>query len=132
MDKRLIERLAKRDEIEGRYAELFQKVSLTDQNLKKGDASRDTDSTRDLLNSTIARLRKELKDKDTNVNRLKEVIEVKKQDSEKLNNEIISLTIENNLTSKRFADLEEEHDKLVKRWVARVQQDVDKLNAGFD
>lgn len=132
MDKLLIERLAKRDEIEGRYAELFQKVSLTDQNLKKGDASRDTDSTRDLLNSTIARLRKELKDKDTNVNRLKEVIEVKKQDSEKLNNEIISLTIENNLTSKRFADLEEEHDKLVKRWVARVQQDVDKLNAGFD
>ena len=132
MDKRLIERLAKRDEIEGKYAELFQKVSLTDQNLKKGDASRDTDSTRDLLNSTIARLRKELKDKDTNVNRLKEVIEVKKQDSEKLNNEIISLTIENNLTSKRFADLEEEHDKLVKRWVARVQQDVDKLNAGFD
>lgn len=132
MDKLLIERLAKRDEIEGKYAELFQKVSLTDQNLKKGDASRDTDSTRDLLNSTIARLRKELKDKDTNVNRLKEVIEVKKQDSEKLNNEIISLTIENNLTSKRFADLEEEHDKLVKRWVARVQQDVDKLNAGFD
>lgn len=132
MDKLLIERFAKRDEIEGKYAELFQKVSLTDQNLKKGDASRDTDSTRDLLNSTIARLRKELKDKDTNVNRLKEVIEVKKQDSEKLNNEIISLTIENNLTSKRFADLEEEHDKLVKRWVARVQQDVDKLNAGFD
>lgn len=132
MDKLLIERLAKRDEIEGRYAELFQKVILTDQNLKRGDALKNTDNTRDLLNSTIARLRKELKDKDTNVSRLKEVIEVKKQDSEKLNNEIISLTIENNLTSKRFAELEEEHDKLVKRWVARVQQDVDKLNAGFD
>lgn len=132
MDKLLIERLAKRDEIEGRYAELFQKVILTDQNLKRGDALKNTDNTRDLLNSTIARLRKELKDKDTNVSRLKEVIEVKKQDSEKLSNEIISLTIENNLTSKRFAQLEEEHDKLVKRWVARVQQDVDKLNAGFD
>lgn len=132
MDKLLIERLAKRDEIESRYAELFQKVILTDQNLKKGDATRETDSASDLLNTTIARLRKELKHKDANVSRLKEVIEVKKQDSEKLNNEIISLTIENNLTSKRFAELEEEHDKLVKRWVARVQQDVDKLNAGFD
>lgn len=132
MDKLLIERLAKRDEIESRYAELFQKVILTDQNLKKGDATRETDSASDLLNTTIARLRKELKHKDANVSRLKEVIEIKKQDSEKLNNEIISLTIENNLTSKRFAELEEEHDKLVKRWVARVQQDVDKLNAGFD
>lgn len=132
MDKLLIERLTKRDEIESRYAELFQKVILTDQNLKKGDATRETDSASDLLNTTIARLRKELKHKDANVSRLKEVIEVKKQDSEKLNNEIISLTIENNLTSKRFAELEEEHDKLVKRWVARVQQDVDKLNAGFD
>lgn len=132
MDKLLIERLAKRDEIESRYAELFQKVILTDQNLKKGDATRETDSASDLPNTTIARLRKELKHKDANVSRLKEVIEVKKQDSEKLNNEIISLTIENNLTSKRFAELEEEHDKLVKRWVARVQQDVDKLNAGFD
>lgn len=130
MDKSLREKLLKRDKIESRYSELFHKVILADQGPSQDDALKDT--SKDPHQSIIMRQRKELKQKNTEISRLKEIIEIKKKDSEKLNDEIISLSIENNLTSKRFSELEEEHDKLVKRWVARVQQDVDKLNADFE
>lgn len=126
MDELLIERLLKRDETESRFSELFEKVILSRTGAVKKTSSEDS------LRQTVTRLRKELGDKDAEIRKMREVISVKNKDFEKLNDELISLTIENNLTTKRFTELENEHDKLVKRWVAKVQEDVDRLNAGFD
>lgn len=125
MDELLIKRLRERNEIESRYGELFEVVSLAIIKHNSNDAVEKPD------NSIVARLRKELKAKEIEINKLKEVVDVKNKDSERLNNEIISLTIENNLTSRRLTELEKEHEKLVKRWMAKVQEDVDRLNAHF-
>ncbi|QLL30466.1 hypothetical protein HG536_0A02830 [Torulaspora globosa] len=125
MDELLIERLQERDETESRFSELFEEVVLSSKGIAKKSSSEDS------LRRAVSQLRKELGDKDAEIRKLKEVINVRNKDFEKLNDEIISLTIENNLTNRRFTELEAEHNKLVKRWVAKVQQEVDRLNAGF-
>ncbi|QLG72426.1 hypothetical protein HG535_0D01340 [Zygotorulaspora mrakii] len=123
MDQGYITKLQDRDVIESRFCDLFRDVPI---------ALRDEDinaTKQNNLKSTVNRLRKELKDKDAEVRSLREVIKVKNNDSEKLNNELISLNIENNLVGHKYAQLEEEHEKLVKRWLERVHQEFDVLNA---
>lgn len=124
MDELLIERLVKRDEVESKFSELFDDGVVNDKGLVRNPSQ-------DTLSQVIKQLRQELGEKDFEIRNLKEVINVKNKDFQKLNDEIISLTIENNLTTKKYTELEKEHDMLVKRWVAKVQQDVDRLNAGF-
>lgn len=126
MDSILIERLSQRDRIESRFKELFVEPKLGPKCSSDGG-----ETSSDVLTTTLARLRKELKSKESQISRLQEVINVKNKASEKLNDEIISLNIENNLLQKRFGELEEEHNKLVKRWLDKVQQDVEKLNANL-
>ncbi|CAR25765.1 hypothetical protein ZYGR_0A03340 [Zygosaccharomyces rouxii] len=126
MDSALLERLLQRDRIESRFQELF----IEPKPGPNTQSDRELTSN-DTLTITLARLRKELKGKELQIASLREVINVKNKDSEKLNDEIISLNIENNLLQKRFGELEEEHNKLVKRWLDKVQQDVEKLNANL-
>lgn len=125
MDQLYIERLLQRDVIESRFSNLFKDPATGDESFTGKGNSQNT------INAAISKLRKELKDKETEVRRLKEVIEIKNKNAENLNNELISLNIENNLIGKRFLDLEEEHEKLVQRWLAKVQQDVETLNANL-
>lgn len=125
MDVVLIERLLQRDRIESRFQELFTTPEYAWE-LNKGD-----EFSSDTLTTTIDRLRKELRSKEDQITSLKEVINVKNKDSEKLNDEIISLNIENNILQTRFKELEDEHDKLVKRWLIKVQKDVETLNSNL-
>lgn len=125
MDELLIERLHERDTTESRFSELFEQVVLSSKGIAKKSSSEDS------LRRAVTQLRKELGEKDAEIRKLKEVLNVRNKDFEKLNDEIISLTIENNLTNRKFTELETEHNKLVKRWVAKVQEEVDRLNAGF-
>ncbi|QLQ78031.1 hypothetical protein HG537_0A02780 [Torulaspora globosa] len=125
MDQLLIERLHKRNEVENRFSELFEEVMLSNKGIAKKSSSEES------LRRVVTQLRKELGERDAEIKKLKEVINVRNKDFEKLNDEIISLTIENNLTNRKLAELEVEHNKLVSRWVAKVQEEVDRLNAGF-
>ncbi|AQZ09294.1 ATG16 (YMR159C) [Zygosaccharomyces parabailii] len=125
MDTLLIERLLERDKIESRFQELF----IVPEPVRESGKGREIPN--DTLTTTISRLRLELKSKQNQIASLKEVINVKNKDSEKLNDEIISLNIENNILQKKFEELEEEHNKLVKRWLDKVQKDVETLNANF-
>ncbi|CDH15602.1 related to Autophagy-related protein 16 [Zygosaccharomyces bailii] len=125
MDTLLIERLLERDSIESRFQELF----IVPEAVRVSDKGREIPN--DTLTTTISRLRSELKSKQNQIASLREVINVKNKDSEKLNDEIISLNIENNILQKKFEELEEEHNKLVKRWLDKVQKDVETLNADF-
>ncbi|GCE98188.1 atg16-like protein [Zygosaccharomyces mellis] len=126
MDLELLERLQQRDKVESRFQELF--IELKPSPESDFVAELNDNGT---LTVTLTRLRKELKGKELQISSLREIINVKNKDFEKLNDEIISLSIENNLLQKRFRDLEEEHNKLVKRWLDKVQQDVEKLNANL-
>lgn len=121
----LIDRLLERDKIESRFQELF----IVPEPVRESDKGREIPN--DTLTTTISRLRTELKSRQNQIASLKEVINVKNKDSEKLNDEIISLNIENNILQKKFEELEEEHNKLVKRWLDKVQRDVETLNANF-
>lgn len=124
MEQLYIDRLLERDRLETRFCELFLEFPVIghgEDNIKQ--------TSKDSTKSAVARLRRELGDKDVEIKYLKEVIEVKKKDTEKLNNELISLNIENNLMREKQLELEDEHDKLVKRWLERVHQEFDVLNA---
>lgn len=126
MDLELLERLQQRDKVESRFQELFIELKPSPES---GFVAELNDNG--TLTVTLTRLRKELKGKELQISSLREIINVKNKDFEKLNDEIISLSIENNLLQKKFGDLEEEHNKLVKRWLDKVQQDVEKLNANL-
>lgn len=123
MDELYIERLLQRDIIESRFSNLFKNAVIGDESATGKENPQKT------IKTATSKLRKELKDKEAELQKLKEVIEIKNKNAENMNNELISLNIENNLMGKRFVDLEEEHEKLVKRWLAKVQQDVETLNA---
>lgn len=126
MDITLVERLRQRDNIEYRFQELFTEPKPGPKSELDGELK-----SNETLVTTLGRLRKELKGKELQISSLGEVINVKNKDFEKLNDELISLNIENNLLQSRFVELEEEHNKLVKRWLDKVQQDIEKLNSNL-
>lgn len=125
----LLQRLTLRNEIEGHYKELFQDVtSLTNNNEFGTNAT----VTNGKLVSIIDSYREELKAKDQEIDRLKEIAEVMNKNNERLNDEMISMTIENNVLEDKFNTLNEEHTKLVQRWLSKVQQDADVMNATIE
>nr|3A7O_A Chain A, Autophagy protein 16 [Saccharomyces cerevisiae]3A7O_B Chain B, Autophagy protein 16 [Saccharomyces cerevisiae]3A7O_C Chain C, Autophagy protein 16 [Saccharomyces cerevisiae]3A7O_D Chain D, Autophagy protein 16 [Saccharomyces cerevisiae]3A7O_E Chain E, Autophagy protein 16 [Saccharomyces cerevisiae]3A7O_F Chain F, Autophagy protein 16 [Saccharomyces cerevisiae] len=62
----------------------------------------------DALLNTLAILQKELKSKEQEIRRLKEVIALKNKNTERLNDELISGTIENNVLQQKLSDLKKE------------------------
>lgn len=107
-----------RDRIEKNFSYLFETASV------KVDGCTDKHPTED----TIVNLKNELLSKEKELDQVKETLKVQKKDTEKLNDEIISLNIENNLLQERLQKLTEEYDGLVDRWLKRVQGEADWMN----
>lgn len=133
----LSNRLKFRNTIESQYKELFQSINIpiADTLDKEKDDNVDA-SPPDLIKSQlleiINRYRSELMNKEKKLNQLKEVMNVMNKNNERLNDEIISLTIENNVLQEKFKLLNVEHNKLIQRWLLKAQRDADIMNATIE
>ena len=116
MDDVLLSRLVERDTIESRFRELFQ--DLRDKS--SGDAG--------LELILINNLKKELLNRNTEIRNLEEIVAIQKKNSNRVNDELLSLNIENNLLHNKLDTLTEEHEKLVKRWLDKIQKEADLMN----
>ncbi|GME76355.1 unnamed protein product [Ambrosiozyma monospora] len=68
---------------------------------------------------------KKLQDK---FSRLQEETKMKNQNIEVVNDDLLSLQIENNLLNKKVEDLTLEREKLIQRWMNKVSKDAEVLN----
>lgn len=133
----LSNRLKFRNTVESQYKELFQSINIpiADTLDKEKDDNVDA-SPPDLIKSQlleiINRYRSELMNKEKELNQLKEVMNVMNKNNERLNDEIISLTIENNVLQEKFKLLNVEHNKLIQRWLLKAQRDADIMNATIE
>ncbi|EDO17824.1 hypothetical protein Kpol_1043p14 [Vanderwaltozyma polyspora DSM 70294] len=119
MDSLFVERLAQRDEVEGRFCELFKEVQIM-----VGPQLEDESMERKL----IVALKSDLVEKDLRIGELEEILQLRNKDYERLNDELISLNIENNILRDKLQNMTEENSKLVKRWLNKVQQEADAMN----
>ena len=133
----LSNRLKFRNTVESQYKELFQSINIpiADTLDKEKDDNVDA-SPPDLIKSQlleiINRYRSELMNKEKELNQLKEVMNVMNKNNERLNDEIISLTIENNVLQEKFKLLNVEHNKLIQRWLLKAQRDADIMNTTIE
>ncbi|AJS66823.1 Atg16p [Saccharomyces cerevisiae YJM451] len=124
MDDLLIRRLTDRNDKEAHLNELFQDNS--------GAIGGNIVSHGDALLNTLAILQKELKSKEQEIRRLKEVIALKNKNTERLNDELISGTIENNVLQQKLSDLKKEHSQLVARWLKKTEKETEAMNSEID
>lgn len=124
MDDLLIRRLTDRNDKEAHLNELFQDNS--------GAIGGNIVSHDDALLNTLAILQKELKSKEQEIRRLEEVIALKNKNTERLNDELISGTIENNVLQQKLSDLKKEHSQLVARWLKKTEKETEAMNSEID
>ena len=124
MDDLLIRRLTDRNDKEAHLNELFQD--------NRGAIGGNIVSHDDALLNTLAILQKELKSKEQEIRRLKEVIALKNKNTERLNDELISGTIENNVLQQKLSDLKKEHSQLVARWLKKTEKETEAMNSEID
>lgn len=74
-----------------------------------------------MLNRAVTRLTNKL-------NNQTEEYQHKNKSIELINDEILSLSIQNNLLTDKVDKLEKENGDLVERWIEKVKADVDKMN----
>ncbi|KAM3161850.1 Autophagy-related protein 16 [Lachancea thermotolerans] len=113
----LLERLQERDSIEKNFSELFSEP-FVDQKAPSRKASEDQ----------LTALKSELESKDKEISDLKATLKLKSKDTEHLNDEIITLNIENNLLEERLNKTKAEYDEIVQRWLKKVQQEANVMN----
>lgn len=133
----LSNRLKFRNTVESQYKELFQSINIpiADALDKEKDDNVDaspSDLTKSQLLEIINIYRNELMNKEKELNQLKEVMSVMNKNNERLNDEIISLTIENNVLQEKIKLLNVEHNKLIQRWLLKAQRDADIMNATIE
>ncbi|KAK5781082.1 Atg16p PWA37_002005 [Arxiozyma heterogenica] len=133
----LSNRLKFRNTVESQYKELFQSINIpiADALDKEKDDNVDAsppDLTKSQLLEIINIYRNELMNKEKELNQLKEVMSVMNKNNERLNDEIISLTIENNVLQEKIKLLNVEHNKLIQRWLLKAQRDADIMNATIE
>ncbi|CAI4048492.1 Atg16p SKDI_13G2880 [Saccharomyces kudriavzevii IFO 1802] len=124
MDGLLIGRLVDRNNSEAHLSELFQ-----DSNDAVGGKVVNHDEA---LLKTLKILQQELKSKEQEIRKLKEVIELKNKNAERLNDELISGTIENNVLQQKLSDLKKEHSKLVARWLKKTEKETEVMNSEME
>ncbi|EHN00814.1 Atg16p [Saccharomyces cerevisiae x Saccharomyces kudriavzevii VIN7] len=124
MDGLLIGRLVDRNNSEAHLSELFQ-----DSNDAVGGKVVNHDEA---LLKTLKILQQELKSKEQEIRKLKEVIELKNKNAERLNDELISGTIENNVLQQKLSDLKKEHSKLVARWLKKTEKETEVMNSEIE
>ena len=120
MDKSLISKLTDRNNKEAHLSELFQ-----DNNGSLGDNIPNHD---DALLNTLTILQQELKSKEQEIRKLREVIGLKNKNAERLNDELISGTIENNVLQQKLSDLKTEHSKLVAKFFKKTEKETNVMN----
>ena len=121
-DRILIARLRNRNLAESRFSELFEdQTNLEEVN----DTTLKSDIT---IENLLYSLKNELKKKEDNIKKLNEVITIMNKHSENMNDEIITSNIEINILQDKLDSLTEEHNKLIKRWLQKVQNDADAMN----
>ena len=74
-----------------------------------------------MLNRAVTRLTNKL-------NNQTEEYQHKNKSIELINDEILSLSIQNNLLTDKVDKLEKENGDLVERWIEKVKADADKMN----
>ncbi|SCU89721.1 LAME_0E05138g1_1 [Lachancea meyersii CBS 8951] len=117
MEDILSSRLQERDVIEKNFAELFETASAL-------PAAHGPEESADPL--TV--LRKELAHRERQIEELLGTLKLKNKDTERLNDEIITLNIENNLLHDRYDKIKVEHDEIVARWLKKAQLEADTMN----
>lgn len=133
----LSDRLEFRNTVEGQYKDLFQSIDIPIINTldKEKDDNPDVSLpklTNSQLFSIVNKYRSDLMNKEKELSQLKEVMNVMNKNNERLNDEIISLTIENNVLQEKFNLLNVEHNKLIQRWLLKAQRDADIMNATIE
>lgn len=133
----LSDRLEFRNTVEGQYKDLFQSIDIPiiDTLDKEKDDNPDVSLpklTNSQLFSIVNKYRSDLMNKEKELSQLKEVMNVMNKNNERLNDEIISLTIENNVLQEKFNLLNVEHNKLIQRWLLKAQRDADIMNATIE
>lgn len=118
----LIKKLLARDRISNSFSELFYKVVPGEDDNAVNTVSLSTDQ------HLIDNLRIEVRAKDNELMALQERISVMTKNIERINDEIIGSSIENNVLQQKYDTLKEEYDKLIQRWLKKVQKEADKMN----
>lgn len=126
MEHLILRSLQERDHREQRFSQLFDSPSLdskpTGEELSKEQRA---------LQTSLHNLKQLVKQKEGHIAELKDRIAVKGQDNERINDELISLNIENNLLQDRLVTLQEEYDNLVERWLLKAQKEADAMNSSL-
>lgn len=117
MSDDLLRRLQHRDRYEKQYSQLFVSVGET---LQAGGQQAEL--------ATVRRLQEQIQRDRVKINKLEEIIRVMQLDQDRLNDELISVNIQNNVLESKYLQLTKEHDKLIQRWLQKVQNDADKMN----
>ncbi|AMD21719.1 HFL137Wp [Eremothecium sinecaudum] len=110
--------LCHRDTIEKNFSHLFTPALVIDIN--------STPVTKH--DDHMKHLRRELRNKEIEVIKLQEIVQVGLRDKERLNDEIIGLNIENSLLQDKLDSLQCDYDKLIKRWLLKAQNEADAMN----
>ncbi|SCU82003.1 LADA_0C02410g1_1 [Lachancea dasiensis] len=117
MNHTVLKGLQQRDVIEKNFIELFPEAIIVSDLDDQNDAE-----------LRLKALKKELELRDRQIEDYNATLRLKNKDAERLNDEIISLTIENNLLQERYDKMKAEHDHIVARWLHKAQQEADSMN----
>ncbi|SCV04319.1 LANO_0G09472g1_1 [Lachancea nothofagi CBS 11611] len=115
----LLQKLKERDVVEKNFAELFEAAPI--QNAKSDQGTQNQSKS----------LRKELEFRDKKIEEFNATLKLKNKDAERLNDEIITLNIENNLLQDQYDKMKSEYDGIVSRWLRKTQQEADTMNESF-
>lgn len=119
----LLDKLRTRDLIDQRFSQLFETVPL----LPRDDIEVRGNNLQ--LENSIKNLKELLAKKESDKKKLLDILNVKNRDAERLNDELISSTIENNILQERLALLQKEYDTLIERWLRKAQIEADTMNS---
>ncbi|CDO94164.1 unnamed protein product [Kluyveromyces dobzhanskii CBS 2104] len=123
LDMSLLDKLRTRDLIDQRFSQLFETVPL----LPRDDIEVRGNNLQ--LENSIKNLKELLAKKESDKKKLLDILNVKNRDAERLNDELISSTIENNILQERLALLQKEYDTLIERWLRKAQIEADTMNS---
>ncbi|KAH3901176.1 Atg16p SCDLUD_002659 [Saccharomycodes ludwigii] len=133
IDYKFINLLKARDLIEKNWDNLFAKPKnyRVCQDIINCGMSNDMDTSTnntEQLTKLVDTCKEELLDKEREIRNLTEIMVVNKKNSNKLHDEIVSLTIENNLLQQELDKSKKDYEALVVRWMAKAQQQADLMN----
>ncbi|ODV96885.1 hypothetical protein PACTADRAFT_32385 [Pachysolen tannophilus NRRL Y-2460] len=108
-------------------------LKLENENLKRNQSReelklREARKNAAELEKHLDTLRDAYRKLEKNYRNLKEESDTKFKNLDVINDEILSLQIENNLLNKENSDLKLENDKMVQRWLKKVEKDANFLN----